>query len=61
MSDTNPRNHNETGAEESREPAETWQVELIGRTDNLIYVEVRDGRGGVWSGSLPKIESPAAS
>ena len=58
MSDTNLRNHDGTADEESRESAKTWQVELIGRTDTLIYVEVRDGRGGVWSGSLPKIESP---
>ncbi len=56
MSDVNPRNRDEASDEESNEPAKEWQVELIGRTDALIYVEVRDGRGGVWSGSLPKIE-----
>ncbi len=60
MSDATPRSHEGTGDEESREPAKAWRVELIGRTDTLIYVEVRDGRGGVWSGSLSKIESPDA-
>ncbi|MCY3886999.1 MAG: hypothetical protein OXG19_04760 [Chloroflexi bacterium] len=60
MSDATPRNHEGTGDEESREPAEEWRVELIGRTDTLIFVEVRDGHGGVWSGSLPKIEPPDA-
>lgn len=60
MSDATSRNRDEAAASASREPAEAWRVELIGRTDTLIYVEVRDGRGGVWSGSLPKIEPPDA-
>lgn len=60
MSDATSRNRDEATDSASREPAEAWRVELIGRTDTLIYVEVRDGRGGVWSGSLPKIEPPDA-
>ncbi len=33
-----------------------WSVVLMGRTDTSAFFEVRDGLGGVWSGSLGKIQ-----
>ena len=35
---------------------EEWSVVWMGRTDRLLFVEVRDGLGNVWSGSLQKVE-----
>lgn len=35
---------------------EQWSVTLMGRTDQMIFVEVRNGLGGVWSGRLQRVE-----
>lgn len=35
---------------------EEWSVVWTGRTDTLLFVEVRNGLGGVWSGRLGKVE-----
>ena len=45
------------GGGEAKKPAPDWRVELIGRTDTTVYLEVQDGLGGVWSGSLAKSEA----